>query len=51
MAVPARSDRQHMAFSPTQYRMFRYRAAGQFVPGSRPVSGKQFRDVPLAMQR
>ncbi|MGC4765356.1 LodA/GoxA family CTQ-dependent oxidase [Micromonospora sp. DT46] len=50
MSVPPRSVRHHVTLSPAQYRMFRYWAAGRFVPGDPPASGRQFRDVALDLQ-
>ncbi|MEU2632642.1 LodA/GoxA family CTQ-dependent oxidase, partial [Kitasatospora sp. NPDC007106] len=53
MAVPPRTPLQHMALSPTQYRMFQYWADGEFEddwgsPDVRPVH--RLADLPVAGQ-
>ncbi|MCU7820782.1 LodA/GoxA family CTQ-dependent oxidase [Kitasatospora sp. DSM 101779] len=53
MAVPPRTPLQHMALSPTQYRMFQYWADGEFEddwgsPDVRPVH--RLADLPAAEQ-
>ncbi|MGW0552107.1 LodA/GoxA family CTQ-dependent oxidase [Streptomyces altiplanensis] len=49
MAVPPRSDLQHMALSPTQDRMLAQWAAGQFTPGEKKTY-QTLAEAPLPQQ-